>query len=73
MCKLESSDTTKIIILSILYTVQLAVFFYSTILLTRRKTMYPIKQLSPQLTLMISISIMVVSTILLITKFAEMC
>lgn len=73
MCKLESSDISKIAILTVLYTIQLGVVGYSAVLLTRRKDIYPIKQLSPRLTLMISISIIIVSSILLICRFGEIC
>ena len=70
MLLLTPSEAYKIVF-PILLTIQLCVVTFCGILLIRRRNFYPIKQLSPFLTLYISISTLIVSLILAICRFTD--
>ena len=70
MYALSQSEAYKVV-LPIVFSIQLITAMFSAILLIRRRNIYPIKQLSPRLTLLISVSIIITSGILLVCRLTE--
>jgi uncharacterized membrane protein len=70
MYTLNSSEVSKIV-LPILFTIQFIAVLISGYLLIKQRNIFPIKQLSPRLTLLILVSIIITSIILLVCKLTD--
>ena len=66
-----ATSTHYKIVMPTLLGIQLGIFLFSGVLLIRRRAIYPIKQLSPILTLFISASTIVVSGILVTCRLTS--